>query len=83
MSSDFMAEVTIHSDFRAKEEEICHYFHRFSLYLPWSNGARCHNLSFFNFLNLVLHLILDVGSYEWIYRQHDDQKESINIIFIF
>ena len=28
-SSDFMAAVTIHSDFRAQEEEICHYFHIF------------------------------------------------------
>ena len=25
MSSDFMATVTICSDFRAQEEEICHY----------------------------------------------------------
>ena len=33
-SSDFMAAVTICSDFRAQEEEICHYFHLFSLYLP-------------------------------------------------
>ena len=28
-SSDFMADVTIHSDFRAQEEEICHYFYLF------------------------------------------------------
>ena len=27
MSSDFMAAVTIPSDFWAQEEEICHYFH--------------------------------------------------------
>ena len=27
LSSNFMASVTIHSDFRAQEEEICHYFH--------------------------------------------------------
>ena len=27
MSSDLMAAVTIHSDFTAQEEEICHYFH--------------------------------------------------------
>ena len=32
-SSDFMAAVTIHSDFRAQEEEICHYFHLFPFYL--------------------------------------------------
>ena len=34
MSSDFMAAVTIHGDFRAQEEEICHYFHIFPFYLP-------------------------------------------------
>ena len=34
-----MAAVTIHSDFRAQEEEICHYFHFSPFYLPWSNGA--------------------------------------------
>ena len=46
-SSNFMAAVTICSDFRAQAEEICHYFHLFPFYLPWSNGARCHDLSFF------------------------------------
>jgi len=33
-SSDFMAAVTIHSDFGDQEEEICHYFHLVPLYLP-------------------------------------------------
>ena len=33
-SSDFVASVTIHSDFRAQEEEICHCFHIFPFYLP-------------------------------------------------
>ena len=36
--SDFMAVVTIHSDFGAQEEEICHYFHLFPFYLLCSNG---------------------------------------------
>ena len=44
-----MAAVTIHRDFRGQEKEICHYFHLFSLYLPWSNGAGCHDLSFLIF----------------------------------
>ena len=44
-----MFAVTIHSDFRAQEEEICHYFHLLLFYLPWSNGARCHDLSFLIF----------------------------------
>ena len=34
MSSDFMAAVTVRSDFGAQEEEICHYFHLFPFYLP-------------------------------------------------
>ena len=42
----FMAAVTIHSDFGAPEEEICHCLHHFPLYFPWSNGARCHDFSF-------------------------------------
>ena len=37
---------SVRSDFRPQEEEICHYFHPF--YLPWSNGAGCHDLMFFN-----------------------------------
>ena len=41
MSSDFMAAVTIHNDFRSQEEEISHYFQLFPFYLPWSNGAKC------------------------------------------
>ena len=32
LSSDFMAAVTICSDYGAQEEEICHYFHLFSFY---------------------------------------------------
>ena len=44
-SSDFMAAVPIHSDFRGQDEEICHYFHLFPFYLPWSNGGGSHDLS--------------------------------------
>ena len=47
-SSGFMAADTIHSEFRAQEEEICHCFHHFPFYLLWSDGARCHDVSFFN-----------------------------------
>ena len=44
--SDFMAAVTIRIDFRAQEEELCHYFPCFPFYLPWRNGAKCQDLSF-------------------------------------
>ena len=44
-----MAAVTIQGDFEAQEEEMCHYFHPFPFYLPCSNGAGCHDLSFLVF----------------------------------
>ena len=50
--SDFIAAVTICSDFRAQKEEICHRFHLFSFFLPWSNQTGCHDLSFLFFLVL-------------------------------
>ena len=36
---NFMAVVTIHSDFGAQENKINHYFHFFPIYLPWSDGT--------------------------------------------
>ena len=42
------AAVTVHSDFGAQESKICHGFHLFPFYLPWSDGTRCHDLSFLN-----------------------------------
>ena len=41
-----MATVTICSDFGAQENKICHCFHCFPIYLPLSDGTRCHYLSF-------------------------------------
>ena len=43
-----MASVTIYSDFGAQENKICDCFHIFPFYLPWSDGTRCHDLSFLN-----------------------------------
>ena len=31
-----------------KKKIVCHCFHCFSIYLPWSNGTRCHDLCFLN-----------------------------------
>ena len=44
-SFDFMAAVTISSDFGAQENKICYCFHFFPFSLPWSDGIRCHDLS--------------------------------------
>ena len=32
--------------FGAPQNKVCHYFHCFPIYLPWSDGTRCHDLSF-------------------------------------
>ena len=41
-----MAAVTICSDFGAQKNKIWHCFHYFPIYFPWSDGTRCHDLSF-------------------------------------
>ena len=46
VSFNFMAAVTICSDFRAPQNKVSHCFHCFPIYLPWSDGTRCHDLSF-------------------------------------
>ena len=45
-SFNFTAAITILSDFGAQESKICYCFHCFPIYLPWSDGTRCHNLIF-------------------------------------
>ena len=34
--------------FWSQENKVCHCFHCLPIYLPWSDGTRCHNLSFLN-----------------------------------
>ena len=36
------------SDFWAQKNKVWHCFHCFSIYLPWNDGTRCHDLSFLN-----------------------------------
>ena len=43
--------VTICSVFGAPKHKVYHCFHCFSVYLPWSDGTRCHD---FHFLNVEL-----------------------------
>ena len=48
MSFNFMAAITICSDFGAPQNKVCHCFHCFPVYVPQSDGTRCHDLSFLN-----------------------------------
>ena len=47
-SFNFMTAVTIHNDFGAQENKICRCFDCFPIYLPWSDGIKCRDLSFSN-----------------------------------
>ena len=40
--------LTICSDFGAPQNKVWHCFHCFPIYFPWSDGTRCHDLSFLN-----------------------------------
>ena len=59
-----MAAVTISSDFGARKNKICHCFHCFPTYLPWSDGAECHDLCFFEcwVLSQLFHSPLSLSS---------------------
>ena len=45
---NFKAAVTICSDFGAQKIKVSHCFHCFPIYLPWSDGTKCHDLRFLN-----------------------------------
>ena len=45
---NFIAAVTIYSDFGAQENDICHGYHCFPIYFSCSDGIGCHDLSFLN-----------------------------------
>ena len=46
MSLNFMDVATVHSDFRAQENKICHCFYFFPFCLLWNDWTGCHHLSF-------------------------------------
>ena len=41
-----MAAVTIHIDFGAQENKVCHCFNFFPIYLPWGDGTWCMIVGF-------------------------------------
>ena len=64
-----MAAVTICSDFGAQENKVSHCFHCFPIYLPWSDGTGCYDLTFPNvefsasFFILLFHFIKKLFSF--------------------
>ena len=54
---NFMAAVTICNDFGAPAK-VWHCFHYFPIYLPWSDGTRCHDLSCPYWSSIWIHTIV-------------------------
>ena len=79
LPSDFMAAVTICSDFRA-QEEIWYYFHFYPFYLSRSNGARCHDHSFLIF---SFKLALSLFSFTFIKRLFSSSSLAYLRLFLF
>ena len=57
-----MAAITICSDFGAQKNKV---WHCFPIYLPWSDGTGCHDLSF---LNVSFKPTFSLSSYTFIKR---------------
>ena len=54
------------------QEKICHCFHFFPFYLPWSDGTRCHDLRFFEYqiLSQLFHSPLSPSSRDSLVPLH-------------
>ena len=63
-----MTAVTLHSDFRVQEEEICHCFHLPPFYLHEMMGLDAMILVFFFFLIFSFNLAFSLSSYTLIRR---------------
>ena len=71
-----MAAVTICSDFGVQKNKVCHCFHCFPIYLPWSDGLDAMILVFW-MLNKVELKVKDLKTWYW-YRNFIITPESIS-----
>ena len=61
-----MAAITICSDFGAPKNKVCHCIHCCPIYLPRSDGTRCHDISFLNIKSFKL--VFSLSSFTLINR---------------
>ena len=72
-----MAAVTIYSDFGASKNKVSHCFHCFSIYLSWSDGTGCHDLSF---LNVEFKPTFSLSSFTFIKRLFSSSLSAIRVV---
>ena len=72
-----MAAVIFCNDFGGKKNEVCHCFHCFPIYLPWSDGTGCHDLSF---LMLSFKPTFSLSSFTFIKRLFSSSFSAIRVV---
>ena len=72
-----MAAITIFSDFGAPKNKVWQCFHCLPIYLPWSDGTRCHDLSF---LNVELKPTFSVSCFTFIKRLFSSSLSAIKMV---
>ena len=75
--ANFMAAVTVYSDFGAQENKVYHCFHCFPIYLPWSDGTGCHDL---RFLNVEFMSAFSLSSFSFIKRLFSSSLSAISMV---
>ena len=81
MSFNFTAAITICSDFGAPKNKVWHGFHCFSIYFPWNDGTRCHDLHFLNWaLSQLFHSPLSL-SQPWDFFGRKDTKPETPVLW--
>ena len=69
-----MAAVTTCSDFGAHQNEVSHCF---PIYLPWSDGTGCHDLSF---LNVEFKPTFSLSSFTFIRRLFTSSLSAVRVV---
>ena len=70
-----MAAVTICSDFGAQKNKV---YHSFPIYLPWSDGTRCHDLTF---LNVEFKPTFSLSSFTFIKKLFSYSLSAIRVVW--
>ena len=63
--------------FRAPQNKVCHCFHYFPIYLPWSDGTGCHDLSF---LNVEFKPTFSLSTFTFIKRMFSFSLSAIRVV---
>ena len=53
----FYGTITVFSDFGAPQNKVSHSFHSFPIYMPWSDGTGCYDLTFWMLSSFFFYLL--------------------------